>query len=294
MRVCVCACVCVDGALANGLSRLRPDKLHRRLLLRVINLNFDKHKRAGGQDDYPMPFLFEREHTNWSSYFNERPFGRMPTYNTERDDTGQLGYRYYCALTKRKVDAAVAKIEKEKANLQQKRAREAVKQHEAPSGAQQQSSILPRVVPSSPSSSSSSSSLSSSSSSSYSASAAPLNLVAHNQMMAEVSSSSVFTGISAAEAAARTAVGRNTALLQTAGGRVRTAKQRRFTGSAKASSGLFVTNVWTQSRHPDKWFIKQWFIKQGMEQAIAECDDNNFQLIIDHFHAMMAKQDLPV
>ena len=171
-----------------------PDKLHRRLLLRVINLNFDKHKRAGGQDDYPMPFLFKREHTNSSSYFNGRPFGRMPTYNTERDDTGQLSYRYYCALTKRKVDAAVAKIEKEKANLQQKRAREAVRQHEAPSGAQQQSSILPRVVPSSSSSSSSSS---------YSASAAPLNLVAHNQMMAEVSSSSVLTGISAAEAAAR-------------------------------------------------------------------------------------------
>ena len=145
-----------------------------------------------------MPFLFEREHTNSSSYFNGRPFGRMPTYNTERDDTGQLGYRYYCALTKRKVDAAVAKIEKEKANLQQKRAREAVRQHEAPSGAQQQSSILPRVVPSSSSSSSSSSS--------YSASAAPLNLVAHNQMMAEVSSSSVFTGESAAEAAAGTVV----------------------------------------------------------------------------------------
>ena len=85
------------AALANGLSRLRPDKLHRRLLLRVINLNCDKHKRAGGQDDYPMPFLFEREHTNWSSYFNERPFGRMPTYNTERDDTGQLGYRLLCS-----------------------------------------------------------------------------------------------------------------------------------------------------------------------------------------------------
>ena len=79
------------------------------------------------------------------------------------------------------------------------------------------------------------------------------------------------------------------ALLRTAGGRVRTANQRRFTGSAKASSGLFVANVWTQSRHPDKWFIKQ-----GMEQAIAECDDNNFQLIIDHFHSMMAKQNLPV
>ena len=50
----------------------------------------------------------------------------MPTYiqhgeGWERDDTGQLGYRYYWALTKRKVDAAVAKIEKEKANLQQKR-----------------------------------------------------------------------------------------------------------------------------------------------------------------------------
>ena len=121
-----------------------------------------------------MPFLFEREHTNSSSYFNGRPFGRMPTYNTERDDTGQLGYRYYCALTKRKVDAAVAKIEKEKANLQQKRAREAVRQHEAPSGAQQQSSILPRVVPSSPSSSSSSS-LSSSSSSSYTRNRLPLS-----------------------------------------------------------------------------------------------------------------------
>ena len=90
-----------------------------------------------------------------------------------------------------------------------------------------------------------------------------------------------------AEAAAGTAVGRNTALLQTAGGRVRKAKQRRFTGSAKASSGLFVTNVWTESRHPDKWFIKQ-----GMEQAIAECGDNNCQLILDQFHALMAKQGI--
>ena len=84
-------------------------------------------------------------------------------------------------------------------------------------------------------------------------------------------------------------MGENAAPPRTAGGRVRTAKQRRFTGSAKASSGLFVTNVWTQSRHPDKWFIKQ-----GMEQAIAECDDNNFHLILDHFHALMAKQNLPV
>ena len=59
----------VYGALSNNLSHIGLEKQDRRLLLRIIWLNHDKHRKAAGddveKDDWPMPFLFEQQHQRW-------------------------------------------------------------------------------------------------------------------------------------------------------------------------------------------------------------------------------------
>ena len=65
----------VYGELANNLSHIGLLKQDRRLLMRIIWLNHDKHVKAGDgrdTDQWPMPFLFEQQHHKWESFFLAR------------------------------------------------------------------------------------------------------------------------------------------------------------------------------------------------------------------------------
>ena len=87
----------VYGALSNNLSHIGLQKQDRRLLLRIIWLNHDKHVKAGGDgetDQWPMPFLFEQQHHKWESFFSARPFDRVPDLSKLAQCVPCVGYDY--------------------------------------------------------------------------------------------------------------------------------------------------------------------------------------------------------
>ena len=112
----------VYGELSNNLSHIGLEKQDRRLLLRIIWLNHDKHRKAAGddveKDDWPMPFLFEQQHHRWQSYFTERPFDRVPDLSGLNQCVPCVGFDYYTKTT----PAAIAKAEKRLEDMRTARA----------------------------------------------------------------------------------------------------------------------------------------------------------------------------